>query len=244
LFERRCAREAADLEARASAAAAAGRTARACSLYDRLASVRGGADALLAKGGVAVAAGALDVARAALDAAEARVPPGDGARRAALASLRGDLAWRAGDVPGAVARWGEARGAGVERAEARALEVKAAAAGDPALGPALRVLLLTPRDPSGLLLTARADRPLAGYLAGRALLQRGERAAAADELARALRGGLPPLAALEARLSLAEARCAPEDAELLAPLADASDADRARLALARRRCAWEGATRP
>ena len=241
LFERRCAREAADLEARASGAAAQGRTALACSLYDRLASVRGGPDALLAKGAVALAAGELDAARAALDAAGARIPPGDRARRTALASARGDLAWRAGDVPAALARWSEARAGGGERAEARLLEVKSAAAADPALGPALRTLLLAPRDPSGLLLAARADRPLAAYLAGRALLQRGERAAAADELARALRGGLPPLAALEARLSLAEARCAPEDAELLAPLAQASDADRARLALARRRCAWEGA---
>ncbi|HYD42806.1 MAG TPA: type VI secretion system protein [Anaeromyxobacter sp.] len=244
LFERRCAREAADLEARASAAAAEGRAALACGLYDRLASVRGGADALLAKGGVAVAAGELDAARAALDAADARIPLHDRARRAALATLRGDLAWRADDVPGALARWSEARAAGVERAEARLLEVKSAAAGDPAVGPALRAFLLTPRDPSGLLRAARADRPLAGYLAGRALLQRGERAAAAEELARALRGGLPPLTAVEARLSLAEARCAPEDAELLAPLADASDADRARLAVALRRCEWEGARRP
>ncbi len=239
LFERRCAREAADREAQAAVAAAEGRIDRACRLYDRVAELRGDADALLAKGSVLLAAGEVPAALEAFGEARARILPGDRARKAALAGALGDVAWTTGDVPAALARWEEALDLGAERPEARLIEVKAAAARDPALGPAVRAYLLSPRDPAGLLLVSRSDRPLAAYLVGRALLQRGERATAAVELARALRAGLPPLAALEARLSLAEARCAPEDAELLAPLAEASEADRARLAQARRRCAWE-----
>jgi tetratricopeptide (TPR) repeat protein len=239
LFQRRCVREVAELEGRAAAAAGSGRTALACRLYDRTAELRRDADSLLAKGTVLLNSGDLEGARTSFEAARARIAPADRARGAALAGALGDLAWASSDVPAALSRWGEAAAAGGERAEARLLEVKAAAARDPALGPLVRAYLREPRDPARLLLLARSDRPLAAYLVGRALLQRGERAAAADELARALGRGLPPLAAIEARLSLAEARCAPGDAELLAPLADASEADRVRLALARRRCAWE-----
>jgi hypothetical protein len=243
LFERRCARDVAELDRRAGAAASDGRTEQACRLYDEAAARGEGADALLAKAALLAAAGALDRCGDALDAAALRIPISDEARRAELAGARGDLAWRRGDLAAARARWREAAAAPVDRAEARLLEVKTAATEDPALGPAVRAYLLSPLEPAGLLLVARSERPLAAYLVGRALLQKGERAAAGAELARALRGGLPPLAALEGRLSLAEARCAPEDADLLAPLATAGDADRARLALARRRCAWEDARR-
>lgn len=236
LFDRRCAREAAAIQAAAGDAAAAGRTEEACRLLDREAAVGIAADARLGQAAVLVGAGDLDGAAARLDAAQAALPPADASRAAQLAEARGDLAWRRDDVPAAVARWEEAARLPLDRGAARLLEVKIAAARDPSLGPAARAYLFSGGDPLALARLARVQAPLAAYLMGRALLQRGERAAAADELARALAGSLPPLTGLEARLSLAEARCAPGDAPLLAPLASAGEADRARLAEARRRC--------
>jgi hypothetical protein len=237
LFERRCAREAAALERAAGEAAVTGRIGEACRLYDRQAAVGISFDARVAKGQALAAAGDLDAAARALADAGATLGPDDPGRAAQLADAEGDLAWRRGAVGTALQRWGEAAAVPLDRAAARLLEVKAAVAGDPALAEAGRAYLLPPSDPLALARVARVQRPLAGYLLGRALLVRGERAAAAAELARALREGLPPLADLEARLSLAEARCDPADAPLLAPLAEAGEAERARLAAARRRCA-------
>jgi hypothetical protein len=126
----------------------------------------------------------------------------------------------------------------LERAQARLLAVKSLAAKDPALGPAVRDHLFG-GGPLALARAARTGQPLADYLLGRALLQRGERAAAAASLERAAAADLPQTVELEARLSLAEASCSPADAALLEPLSDAGEADRARLAETRRRCAFE-----
>jgi hypothetical protein len=243
LFERRCAREAASLQRRAGSAAAAGRTEEACRLWARQGELGIASDALLAEAQVLAAAGQLDRAGRQLEAAAARLPPGSPGRRAQLAAAEGDLAWRHGAVATALERWREASRGPLDRPEARLLEVKAAAARDPALSAAARSLLLS-SEPLALARLARVDRPLSAYLLGRALLQGGDRAAAGAELARALEGGLPPLTALEARLSLAEARCDPADAPRLAPLADASPGDRARLDEARRRCEVEAGLRP
>jgi hypothetical protein len=243
LFERRCAREAAMVQRQAAGAAAAGRIDEACRLWDREAEVGIAADALLAQGRALAAAGELDQAAAVLAEAARRLPAKDVARTAALAEARGDLAWRRGDPAAAAARWEEAGHLPLDPAQARLLEVKARAARDPALAPAALAYLLSPGDPVALARVAAVDRPLSAYLLGRALTTRGERAAGADALARALHGGLPPRAEREARLSLAEARCDPDDAPLLAPLAAAGAADRARLAAARRRCAFEASLR-
>ena len=239
LFERRCARESAARLRSASAAAAAGRTDEACALYDREAEQGGAADALTRKGMVLAAAGALDRAADAYRAAASALPPDDAARRAELSGLAGDLAWRRGDVAGALAGWETARGRPLERAQARLLAVKALAAADPALGPAVRDYLLGAGGPLALARAARTSHPLADYLLGRALLQQGERAAAAGPLSRAARSELPPLVLLEARHSLAEVACDPAEAAPLALLSLAGDADRARLAETRRRCAYE-----
>lgn len=250
LFERRCARESAAVQRDAAGAAAAGRTAEACRGWDREAAIGNAFDALLAKAQTLAAAGELDAAARALEAAGARLPAQDPGRTAQLADAQGDLSWRRGAVATAVDRWREAAHEPLDRAGARLLAVKAAAAADPALGAAARAYLLSPGDPTALVRVALVDRPLAAYLLGRALLGRGERALAGDQLARALRGELPPLVALEARLSLAEARCAPADAPLLAPIreagggGDAGEADRARLAEAERRCALAAGISP
>lgn len=243
LFQRRCAREAAILLRDAGTAAALGRTAEACRLYAREAEVDQAPDALVLEGQVLAGAGELDAAAAALRAAAERVPPEDRARWAQLRAAEGDLRWRRDDVAGAIRDWKEASRYPFQRAEARLLAVKSLAAADPALGPAVRAYLLDPGDLTGLVRVAEVDHPLATYLVGRFLLQRGERALAGPKLARAAAAGLPPLIDLEARLSLAEARCEPSDEPLLAPLASAGEADRDRLDEARRRCAYEEAQR-
>jgi tetratricopeptide (TPR) repeat protein len=239
IFERRCAREAAALLRRAGAEAALGRTAQACHLYDREARIDRAPDALELSANVLAQSGQLDAAEAALREAAARIPPEDLGQRAELRAEEGDLRWRRGDAAGAIRDWSDAGRYPFQRAQARLLEVKALAAADPALGPAVRSLLLDPRDPGGLVEVARSRHPLAGYLAGRWLLQQGARALAAPELARAAAAGLPRLVELEARLSLAEASCDPAYDALLTPLAAAAPADRDRLDEARRRCAFE-----
>ncbi len=239
LFQRRCAREAAALLRDAGSAAALGRTSEACRLYAREARIDPAPDVLELEGQALAEAGDLDAAEAALREAAARIPPEDRSLRARLRATEGDLRWRRGDVAGALRDWDEASRLPLQRDEARLLAVKAAAAPDPALGPALRAYLLDPADPAGILRVARSDRPLAAYLVGRSLLQQGQRALAAPELARAVSAGLPPLVELEARLSLAEASCDPAHQALLAPLASAGEADRERLEQARRRCAFE-----
>lgn len=239
LFQRRCAREAAALLRDAGLAAARGRTAEACSLYAREARIDPAPDALELEGQALAAAGELDAAQAALRQAWARIPTEDRALRAQLRGVEGDLRWRGGDVAGALRDWAEASSRPLQRAEARLLAVKMAAAPNPALGPAVLAYLLDPADPAWLLRVARSDHPLAAYLVGRSLLQQGQRVLAAPELARAASTTLPPLVELEARLSLAEASCEPAYQALLAPLASAGEADRERLEQARRRCAFE-----
>jgi len=251
LFARPCVREVAALEAEAAEAAAAGRTARACALYDRDAALTGSAAALKAEGDVRLRAGDLAGARVAYGQALVRVG-GDGALRIAIGVAEGDLAWLENDVAGASAAWLAALATQPDRAEARLLQAKLVAAGDPALGPAARPYLLGRGDPAAALLrVARPDRPLSAYLAGRALAVRGEAAAAAAELARAAEGGLPAVLADEARLLLGEARCASGDtaagrAVLERCLPDAAAAASARIEAALRRCAFEAraGTRP
>ncbi|HVO17694.1 MAG TPA: type VI secretion system protein [Anaeromyxobacter sp.] len=239
LFERRCAREAAELEQEAAAAAARGRTAEACGLWAQEAEVGEPAPALLRRGEALAASGDLPAAAEAYRAAAERLGPGEQGLAGRLHAAEGDLRWRRGDVAGAAAEWAEASRATDDRGQARLLAAKQLAAPDPELGPAARAYLLDPGDPLALVKVARSRAPLAAYLVGRALLGRGARAQAAPELARAAAADLPAPLSLEARLLLAEARCDPADAGLLAPLERAGDADRARLEEARRRCAFE-----
>lgn len=250
LFGRRCAREVATLEARAGAASGAGRAAEACALYGRAAALSGSAWDLAAAGDALARAGDLAGADAAYRDAAQTAGEDDAALRASVEASRADLAWRRGDVAAASAGWTAALAAQPERAEARLLEAKIAAAADPELGPAARDYLLGLGDPGvSLARAAEVRRPLAAYLLGRALEARGQAAAAARELGRALDGALPPLVAREAALLLGEARCASGAtgagervlASLDAP--DASAADRARAGEARRRCAFLARTR-
>ena len=102
----------------------------------------------------------------------------------------------------------EALAAHPDRAEARLLEAKRAAAADARSARRRARYLLGEGDPAlALARVARVERPLAAYLVGRALLARGEARAALPELARADAGRLPPVLALEARSLRAEARC-------------------------------------
>ncbi|MGC3998120.1 MAG: type VI secretion system protein [Anaeromyxobacter sp.] len=239
LFERRCVREAAAVGAAAAAAAGAGRTAEACALYDREAALTGSPWAVKARGDVLARAGDAAGARAAW--AEAQALAGDEpSASGALATAEGDLAWRAGDREAAAAAWRRAQAQGPDRPDARALEARLAAAADPALEPAARDYLLGGGE-LALARVARLDRPLPAYLLGRALAARGERAAAAAELARAVAGPLPPALAVEARLLLAETRCPAEGPDLAGAAFTAGD--RARLDAAARRCAFEAAGR-
>jgi hypothetical protein len=242
IFERRCAREVALLSVAAGAAAGAGRSGEACALYAREAELTGSAAPFKARGDVLARAGDMEGARASYRDAAARAAEDDLALRGALARAEGDLAWREGDLAGAAAAWSRALEARPDRAEERLLQAKLAAIRDPALGAEARPYLLGIGDPAAALARlARVDRPLAAYLVGRALLARGERAAAGAELASAVAGDLPPAIALEARLALAEARCAPEPASV--GILE-READRARLAAARRRCAFEATAAP
>ncbi len=161
---------------------------RPATLYRRVAGLTGSAAALRAGGDALARAGALEAARTAYREAAARTPEDDVAQRAALAAAEGDLAWRAGDAGAADAAWAEALAAGPDRAEARLLEAKRAAAAVPALSGAARDYLLGDGDPAAALArVARVDHPLAAYLTGRALWLRGEAAPAARELSRAPR---------------------------------------------------------
>ncbi len=245
VFSRRCAREVASVERRARVAAAGGRTDEACALWARAADLSGSAEDLEAAGDARARAGDLAAAAAAYRDAMARTGEGQIALRAALAASRGDLAWRSGDLEGAREGWLEALAAQPERAEARLLEAKLAASRDPALAPAARDYLLSAGDPAlSLARVARVDHPLSAYLVGRALLARGEAAAAVPELVRAVRGPLPEQVASEASRLLGEARCAAGDrargADALRALLGraTSAAERARIEEALRRCAF------
>jgi hypothetical protein len=243
IFGRPCAREVATLEARAAAAAAAGRAAEACALYERVAD-RAGAASLKAAGDVRARAGDLDRAAEAYRAARAAAED-DGALRAAIAAAEGDLAWRRGDVAAAVSAWSAALGTHPERAETRRLEAKIVAVTDPRLAAAARPFLLGDGDASlALARVARVPHPLAAYLVGRALATRGGAAAAIPELERAAAGGLSTALAREALLLLGDARCAAgaraagEAALRALAGAGASAADRARVDESLRRCAF------
>jgi hypothetical protein len=243
IFGRPCAREVATLEARAAAAAAAGRAAEACALYERVAD-RAGAASLKAAGDVRARAGDLDRAAEAYRAARAAAED-DGALRAAIAAAEGDLAWRRGDVAAAVSAWSAALGTHPERAETRLLEAKIVAVTDPRLAAAARPFLLGDGDASlALARVARVPHPLAAYLVGRALATRGDAAAAIPELERAAAGGLSTALAREALLLLGDARCAAgaraagEAALRALAGAGASAADRARVDESLRRCAF------
>jgi hypothetical protein len=243
IFARPCARELATLEARAGAAAAAGRTAEACALYEEAAERAGSAALLKAAADARARAGDLDGAAAGYREALRAAAEDDDALRAAVAAARGDLAWRRGDLVSAVREWSRALAAHPDRAEARLLEAKLVAAPDPALADAARPLLLGDGDAAlALARVARVAHPLAAYLVGRALASRGEAPAAVPELERAVAGALPPALAREALLLLGEARCAAgareAGAAALRALAatHASAADRARAAEALRRC--------
>jgi hypothetical protein len=243
LFGRRCAREIAALEARAAAAAAAGRGDEACALYTDAAERSGSAASLKAAGDVRARTGDLDAA-AALYRKAGRAST-DRALRAALAAAEGDLAWRRGDTRAAAAAWSAALETHPERADARLLEAKLVAIADAALAEAAQPLLLGDGDPAlALARVARVRHPLAAYLVGRALATRGEPAGALPELERARAGGLPPALDREARLLLGDARCAAGQRAAgeaaLRELTDpgASDADRARAEESLRRCAF------
>jgi hypothetical protein len=245
LFARPCAREVAALEAGAAAAAARGRAGDACALYAEAARRSGSAAALKAAADVRARAGDLDGAARGYAEARAAAPPDDVALSASLAAAEGDLAWRRADPAAAVARWESALGAHPDRADARLLHAKIAAARDPALGEAVRPWLLGEGDAAAALAgIARVPHPLAAYLAGRAHATRGEAAAAIAPLERAAAGELPGPIAREAALLLGEARCASgaraEGEETLRRLAapGASAADRARAEEALRRCAY------
>jgi hypothetical protein len=238
LFERRCARELAASLRDAGLDAAQGRIRQACTRYDRAAALGAAAEASKAKGDVLATAGELAAAEAAYRAAEAVTPPAERARLAALRTAEGDLAWRRGDVAAAQAAWAEAQAAPPERVEARLLALRRLAAADPALSGAVLGYLLGLSDPAvALAQVAQVDRPVSTYLLGRALVIRGERAAAAPLLARAAAAPLPEVLALEARLSLVEASCAAAAEPL--PRGLGGPADRLRLEEARRRCAFE-----
>jgi tetratricopeptide (TPR) repeat protein len=247
IFSRACAREIAALEVRAWRAGAEGRTAEACAIFREAAARTGSPSDLKAVGDLLLRRGELDGAEAAYREAEQAASPEDTALHAAVTAARGDVAWlRGGEIAPAVAAWGAALATAPDRAEARLLHAKITAASDRALGPAVRDLLAGVGDPTlALAKAARADHPLAAYLVGRALAARGEAAAAAPELARAVNGSLPAPIADEAALLLGSARCASGDVAageaVLARLLETapSEADRERIGEALRRCAFE-----
>jgi len=248
LFARRCAREAAVLVADGSAAAAKGRYDEACALYARAATLGDGGALAKAVADVRARAGDLEGAADGYDEALRRAEPEDDALRVSVTAARGDLAWRRGDGAAAGAAFRAALAAHPDRPEARLLDAKLVALADPALGPVAQPFLLGAGDPAvALARLARSPHPLAAYLVGRALLQRGEAGAAVPELERAAAAMLPATLREEAGFLAAEARCLAGDPDggagaLTALLASAtSPVDRERAAAGLRRCAFERA---
>ena len=245
LLGRRCARETAGLEARARAAGMRGEPAVASGLLRRAArlsgdpgDLQGAGDALRGTDPVAADAAYLE--------ALAAIGPGSPALRAGLLESRGDLAWRAGDGPQAVARFREALALHPDRARARLLTAKVAAATNPALAAAAPLLLGTGDDDGALRALAASTDPLGPYLAGRYAAARGDPAGAIPLLERALDGTLPSLAfRVEALSSLAAARCRTGDVagarEAWSRIERSADreANRARARHAAGRCAVE-----
>jgi tetratricopeptide (TPR) repeat protein len=246
LFERRCAREEAGLEREAATLASAGHAREAGRAWRRAAALARSPGPLRAAGDALAARGDLDAAEEAYREAEAAAGPDDRAFRLGLVAARGDLAWRRGDRTEAAARWANALAGHPDRAEERLLRAKLAAVAEPEIEGAVRAWVLGTSEPAVALASlARSRRPLAAYLVGRALLARGEAAAALPDLERAAAGPLEEPLGLEARFLLARARCATGDrvggeAALDATLREAgraADRERARMEL--RRCAFD-----
>jgi hypothetical protein len=245
LFGRRCARETAGLEARAREASGRGDPAGAAALWRRAARVSGDPSDLRGAGD---ALRGTDPAGAGAAYAEALAAVGKGtpALRSALLEAQGDLAWKAGDATGAVARYREALALRPDRTRERFLTAKAKAAADPALAAAAPWFLGTgDADAAGRALAASSD-PLGPYLAGRQAAARGDLEKAIPLLERAAAGPLPSVAfQVEALSSLGLARCRTGDLEggraAYAEVERVADreADRERARHAARRCAVE-----
>ncbi len=246
LFASRCAREVAGLEWSAAEAQRQGRPLDAAARWRRAAVLSADPGDLRAAGEalkLADPAGADRVFVEALSAAGSTRP----ALRAALLESRGDLRWRAGDASAATAYYREALALRPDRAQARLLEAKQAAASDPALGAAAGPWLLGVGDP-GLALSrlSSSERPLAAYLLGRAAVAGGAPRLGARLLSRALEGPLPtPAFRTEALRVAGQARCAAgDDAGAAAAFAELErtagrEADREIARAGARRCAAE-----
>ncbi len=242
LLGRRCARETAGLEARAQDAGRRGEPVVAARLWRRAARLSGDPSDLRGLGD-ALRGTDPSGADAAYAEALAAIGPGSPALRAVLLESRGDLAWRAGDASAAAARYREALALHPDRARARLLTAKIAAATDPALAAAAPWLLGTGDADAAVRALAGSSDPLGPYLAGRFAAARGDPGTAIPLLERALRGGLPSVAfRVEALSTLAAARCRQGDVQgareawsLLERVTD-READRLRARHAARRC--------
>ena len=207
LLGRRCARETAGLEAGARDAERRGDPGAAATLWRRAARLSGDPADLR---GLGDALRRSDPGAADAVYAEALSALGEGspALRSVLLESRGDLSWRAGDAPRAAARYREALALHPDRARARLLTAKVAAATDPALAAAAPWLLATGQADAAMPALAASTNPLGPYLAGRYAASRGDAAAAIPLLERALEGALPSVAfRVEALSTLAAARC-------------------------------------
>jgi tetratricopeptide (TPR) repeat protein len=125
--------------------------------------------------------------------------------RAQILTEAGDAAWRAGDVPQALARYQEAAALPQSEPAERALAVRIRALGDPPSWPALRPLLAEGNSAPEVLLALRdldLARPrdgLAAYLLAKQMQSRGARPECARFVASALARELPgPLFTQEA----------------------------------------------
>jgi hypothetical protein len=248
LLSRACGREQASLAEGARAAARAGDPARAEADWRRVSSLAGGDPEPLQA--AADAWRTRDPARAAALGSEALARAEAGGRpalRAAILAGLGDGELRAGRRAAAAERYRAARDLAPEGAEARTLEAKLAAAGDPALAPAA-AWLLGDGDPGvALARLARSEAPLARYLVARAALARGAPRTALALLRRLPAGSLPgERFPAEARRLEAEALCgAGEFAAGVRALeaiasSDPREAERERARDEARRCAFEG----
>ena len=149
-------------------------------------------------------------ADAAYAEALAAIGKGSPSLRSALLESRGDLAWRSGDGPGAVARYREALALHPDRPRERLLTAKIAASTRPELAAAAPWFLGTGNADEAMRALADSGDPLGAYLAGRGAVARGDlacrhpaprararRAAPLPRLPRrgalrARRGALPP----------------------------------------------------
>jgi hypothetical protein len=252
LFARRCAREVAALGARASRLAREGRAADAASLWRQAGTLAGGEPGYLRAAGDAWRnAGGLDAAelayRDALTQLDRAGPNKKRAMRGMLEAALGDLAWRRGDFTGAGERYRAAAELVGDRSQSRLVAAKLAALADPALRETAGPWLLDLGDPVVRFARLREGTgPLADYLVGRTLLQRGAAAQALRALDAARGGRLPdPGFEVEAARMLAQAQCDAghwadgiADYEALGRRAQ-SDAERLLAADGAARCAFE-----